>query len=74
MVKKKKISLYLYFSRILLVLCSTAELRIYFLPVLDMKMGGGEKVMHGDFQPWNLRKVIRSHDSEDAQKRKVGSD
>lgn len=29
--------------------------------------------MHDDFQLWNLRKVIRSHDSEDAEERKVGS-
>lgn len=50
--KKKKTSFYLYFSRILLVLCSSAEVKNIFLACVRRERGGG-KVMHGDFQPWN---------------------
>lgn len=50
--KKKKTSLYLYFSRVLLVLCSTAEVKNIFLACVRRE-GGGGKVMRGDFQLWN---------------------
>lgn len=48
---RKKCSLHLYFSRIILSYAVLLKSRIYFLPVLDMK---GKKVTDGDFQLWNL--------------------
>lgn len=50
MVKEEKLVYYLYFSRILLVLCSIAKVKNIFLACVRHEKGGGERVMHGDFQ------------------------
>lgn len=57
---KKKCSLHLYFSRIILSYAVLLKSRIYFLPVLDVK---GKKAAHGDLQPWNLSQVTSHPDS-----------
>lgn len=57
---KKKCSLHLYFSRILLSYAVLLKSRIYFLPVLDMT----GKRSRGDFQLCTLRKAPGSHGSD----------